>query len=191
MERRYLCSLARGLTVVLMMVTLPACVIVRMTEHRVEFRTDGGGRAWLRLTDIRSDGTTDSTVERDFRIMMDSFEEEGIEDFEKGGRRIASKRFIVHGDTLSAEIEYTFDSMEDIEGLNVTNEELFIVVPEDRVVVWTNGRISPWDRGTLRILWNRNAESLSYQIRERDLPSSVSLARLYLAGREKSSRESN
>ena len=174
-----------------MVLTLPACVIVGMTEHRVEFRTDGAGRAWLRLTDIRSDGVTDSSVERDFNIMMDSFEKEGIEDFEKWGRRITNKRFIVHGDTLSAEIEYTFDSMEDIEGLNVMDGTLFIIVPEDREVVWTNGRISPWDRGALRIVWDRNAEFISYHVREKELPSSISLAPVYLAQREQTRRGSN
>ena len=157
MERRHPCFLAQPLGLILMALTLPACVIVGMTEHRVEFRTNGAGRAWLRLTDIRSDGVTDSSVVRDFNIMMDSFEKEGIEDFEKGGRKITDKRFIVHGDTLSAEIEYTFDLMEDIEGLNVMDEMLFIIVPEDRDVVWTNGRISPWDRGALRIVWDRPA----------------------------------
>jgi hypothetical protein len=191
MERRHISSLAHILVLILMAATLPACVIVGMTEHRVEFRTDGAGRAWLRLTDIRSDGVNDSSAVRDFNIMMDSFEKEGIADFEKGGRRITNKRFIVHGDTLSAEVEYTFESKEDIEGLNVTAEEMFIVVPEDRDVVWTNGRISPWERGTLRIVWDLDVKSISYHVREKYLPSSISLAPLYLAQRANTSRGSD
>jgi hypothetical protein len=188
MERQHISSLAHILALILMAATLPACVIVGMTEHRVEFRTDGAGRAWLRLTDIRSDGVNDSSAVRDFNIMMDSFEKEGIGDFEKGGRRITNKRFIVHGDTLSAEVEYTFESKEDIEGLNMTDEEMFIVVPEDRDVVWTNGRISPWERGTLRIVWDLDVKSISYHVREKYLPSSISLAPFYLAQRENTSR---
>ena len=190
MERRYLCSLARLLALLAVIVTLPACIIVGITEHRVELHADGTGRAWLRLTDIRSDGVADSTVERDFNIMMDSFEREGIRDFERGGRRVANKRFVVHGDTLSAEIEYTFEYLEDIEGLNVTDEEFSIIVPEDRVVVWTNGRVSPCDRGALRIVWNRTATLLAYRVGEKKLPSSVSLAPLYLEQRNKSGRGS-
>ena len=172
--------LREALAVVLVMVTLPACIVVGKTEHRVEFSGGGTGKAWLRLTDIRSDGDTDSSRMRDFTIMMDSFEKEGIGDFEKGGRKVTDKRFIVHGDTLSAEIEYTFASKADIEGLNISEEEMYIIVPEGRDVVWTNGRIGTWERGTMRIVWDLDATSLVYHVREKHLPSSVSLAPLYL-----------
>jgi hypothetical protein len=186
MERRYLSSLGQTFALILMVVILPACIVVGMTEHRVEFRADGAGKAWLRLTDIRSDGVTDSSAERDFNIMMDSFEKEGIGDFEKGGRKVTNKRFIVHGDTLSAEIEYTFMSKADIEGLNVTEQEMYVVIPENRDVVWTNGRVSPWERGTMRIVWDLDEGSLVYHVREKHLPSSISLAPLYLAQKSQS-----
>jgi hypothetical protein len=161
--------------------SIPSCVIVGMTEHRVQFRQDGTGRAWLRLTDIRSDGATDSTVARDFAIMMDSFEKEGIDDFEKDGRTITNRRFIVHGDTLSAEIEYRFDSLEAIEGLNVTEKEIFVIVPAGREVVRTNGKIGVGEGGSLRILWDRHTETIFYNIREKGSLPGVSLAPYYVA----------
>jgi len=52
------------------------------TEHRVNLHPDGSGEAVLRLIDIRSDETSDSLAERDCRIMMSSFEQEGVKDFE-------------------------------------------------------------------------------------------------------------
>jgi hypothetical protein len=166
---------------ILLTLWFPSCVIVGITEHRVEFRKDGTGKAWLRLTDIRSDGATDSAVARDFAIMMDSFEKEGIDDFEKGGRTVTDRRFIVHGDTLSAEIEYIFDALQAIEGLNATEEAIFIIVPAGREVVLTNGKIGVGEGGSLRIVWDRHAETILYNIREKGSLPGVSLASHYVA----------
>ncbi|MCK5573197.1 MAG: hypothetical protein KAJ12_10570 [Bacteroidetes bacterium] len=181
MDTRYRLSRLYLAASILLTLSVPSCVIVGMTEHRVEFRKDGTGRAWLRLTDIRSDGATDSALARDFAIMMDSFEKEGIDDFEKGGRKVTNRRFIVHGDTLSAEIEYTFDSLEAVEGLNVTEQEIFIIVPAGREVVRTNGKIGVGEGGSLRIVWDRHAEIILYNIREKGSLPGVSLASHYVA----------
>jgi hypothetical protein len=170
----------RAAVVAVMPATLAAgCLVIGATEHRVRFNDDGGGEARLRLVDIRSDGETDSAVTRDFAIMMSSFEEDGVQDFERGGRRVRTKRFQVHGDTLSAEVIYSFTAPQEIEGLVVTHEEKYVVVGEGRIIVSTNGKIKLWGAGGTRIVWPGDARRLQYVIREDLLPPSVSLARLY------------
>jgi hypothetical protein len=155
------------------------CLIVRVTEHRIRIDDDGSGEARLRLTDLRSDAEADSAVAEDFAIMISSFEEKGIQDFEKGGRRVRSKRFLVHGDTLSAEIVYSFASTDDIEGLVVNREEMYVVVREGRTVMRTNGTVRLQGGNSVRIVWPRDCRRLSYEIREDRLPPSVSLAGWY------------
>jgi hypothetical protein len=155
------------------------CILIRTTEHRINLRSDGSGEAVLRLIDIRSDETVDSLAERDFRIMMSSFEQEGMKDFEDNGRKVTSKRLFARNDTLVAEIGYTFTSLGAIQGLHVTNEELYLVVNDSREVIRTNGRVETWQKTSQRIVWNRDAQRLLFQIREKSLSPSTSLARFY------------
>ena len=161
-------------------VFLPACLQIRMTEHRIRLNDDGSGKAMMRLIDIRSDGPTDSALARDYSVMMASIQKEGVTEFEQGGRKVLSKRFYASGDTLTAEIIYTFPGLEQVEGLKVKEDELFVVVAEGREIVSTNGKVRSWVRGSQRIVWPRDAKRLVYQIHEKAMPKAVSLAPLYL-----------
>jgi hypothetical protein len=158
---------------------LPACLLIRTTEHRIKLNPNGSGEATMRLIDIRSDAPTDSILARDYSVMMASIQKEGLAEFEKGGRKVLSREFYAGGDTLSAEINYTFPGLEQIEGLKVKKDEMFVVVQEGREIVRTNGKVRSWVRGSQRIVWPRDAKRLMYQIREKTLPPSISLAPLY------------
>jgi hypothetical protein len=141
---------------------------------------DGSGEAMMRLIDIRSDARTDSALARDYAVMMASVQKEGVTEFEQGGRKVTSKQFYASGDTLSAEIFYTFPNLDQVEGLKVKKDELFVVVNEGREIVRTNGSVESWVRGSQRIVWPRDAKRLMYQIREKALANGMSLAPLYL-----------
>lgn len=158
---------------------LPGCILIRTTEHRITINEDGSGEAVLRLIDLRSDETQDSLIVRDFDIMISSFEREGIMDFEKMGRKITDKKFFLRGDTLVAEIHYTFPSLSAVEAIRITPDEIYVVVNAEREVVRTNGVVVPWQEAHKRIQWSKDARRLFYQIREKSLPPSVSLASLY------------
>ena len=173
------CQCITVVAAVVLAALLSGCILVRTTEQRINLRNDGSGEAVLRLIDIRTDEQADSLVQRDFRIMMSSFDHEGIEDFEQNGRKISAKRLFTRDDTLYAEISYTFNVTGAIEGLRMTHDELYLVVNGGREIARTNGRVEPWQNGTQRIVWKRDAQRLLFQIREKTLPPSTSLARLY------------
>jgi hypothetical protein len=158
---------------------LPGCILIRTTEHRIMVNEDGSGEAVLRLIDLRSDETQDSLVARDFNIMISSFEKEGIADFEKMGRKVTDKKFFLRGDTLVAEIHYTFPSLSAVEAFRITADEIYVVINQDREVARTNGSVGAWQEAQKRIQWPRNARRFFYQIREKTLAPSVSLAGLY------------
>jgi hypothetical protein len=170
---------AAAITVGVLGAVVSGCILIRTTEQRIDLRIDGSGEAVLRLIDLRSDETVDSLAERDFRIMMSSFESEGVREFEENDRKVTSKRLFTHDDTLIAEIGYTFTNLGAIEGLHVTEDELYLVVRGSREVVRTNGRVESWQQNAQRIVWSRDAQRLVFQIREKSLPPSVSLARFY------------
>jgi hypothetical protein len=174
-------SMMAALATVAMLVLLPGCIFIRTTEHRISVNDDGSGEAVLRLIDLRSDETADSLVQHDFRIMMSSYEKEGEEQFSRQGRTITKKKLFTMGDTLNAEIAYTFEHLQTLEGMHVTIDEIYVVVPSSRRVVRTNGKIEPWTPEAVRIVWTRNARRLLYQITEVTIPPSTSLAPFYRA----------
>ncbi|MEW6509739.1 MAG: hypothetical protein AB1428_02135 [Bacteroidota bacterium] len=159
---------------------LQGCLLVRSTEHRIWLNGNGGGEAIMRLIDIRSDGATDSARVRDFGIMMASVELDGLKEFEQFGRKVIKKQFRVSGDTLSAEITYTFAALEALEGMKVTEDEISVTVNDAREIVRTNGSVSSGELNTKHISWPRDARRLMYEISERSMPPSTSLAGLYL-----------
>ncbi len=174
---RIACSLALGAALA---VILPGCLLIGTTEHRIKLNANGSGEAMMRLIDIRSDAPTDSALARDYSVMMASVQKEGVTEFEQGGRKVTSKKFYASGDTLTAELIYTFPRLDQVEGLKVKDDELFVVVHEGREIVRTNGKIRSWIHGSQRIVWPRDAKRLMYQIHEKALPPGVSLAPLYL-----------
>ena len=158
---------------------LPGCLLVRITDHRIKINDDGSGDAVLRLIDIRSDGTTDSALVNDCERLRSSLGKAENVEFEREGRKVVDKRLYVEGDTLIGEISYKFPNLDGIYGLHVTRDKFFILVPEDREVLRSNGKIEPWTHNSTRIVWDSNAKRLMFQIREMNLPHSTSLARLY------------
>ncbi len=167
--------------VLVLAVIIPGCILIRTTEHRITVNEDGSGEAVLRLIDLRSDEMADSLVQHDFRIMMSSYEKEGADQFSRQGRTITNKKLFTIADTLYAEIAYRFDQFAALEGMHVTEEEIYVVVPATRHVVRTNGKLQPWSNDAVRIVWKRDARRLLYQITENALPPSTSLARFYRA----------
>ncbi len=176
---RFHASAGFHLMLLLLAVMIPGCLFVRVTDHRIRLNDDGSGEAMLRLVDIRSDGVTDSSITKDFEGLKTGLGEKGDPDFERDGRKITSKQMYVHGDTLIGEITYTFPNLFAIYGMHVTGSQLFVVVPEGREVLKTNGTVEPWVGKANRIVWDHDATRLMMQIRERDMPPTVSLAPLY------------
>lgn len=158
----------------------PGCLVIRVTEQHIRLNKDGSGSAVLRLIDLRSDAQTDSGMFHDYGTMMGALDEERVKDFEGRDRRLTGDKFTVHGDTLIGEVTYQFSSLSAIDGLNVTDDRLFIIIAEGDEVVNTNGKVEPWGHTGTRIVWDRKATLLRYQIRQAFLPDSRSLAPYYL-----------
>lgn len=167
------------LVIPLLSIIAAGCLLVRTTEHRIKINPDGTGEATLRLVDLRSDASTDSAAFHDYGVMMGGLKEEGERDLEGRSRKLTGKKFTVRGDTLTAELTYLFLSLSSVDGIRMVGDELFFVVGEGEVVVKTNGKIESWGPHGTRIVWKRDARQLMYQIRERKMPPSRSLAPFY------------
>jgi hypothetical protein len=163
-----------------LLLLLPGCIIIRTTDHRIRLNKDGSGEGTIRLVDIRTDARTDSVALGDFATLIAAFNKDSVTDFERDGRKITRKQLVVHGDTLIAEVTYTFPSLGAVEGIHSKGDEIFVVVGDDREVVRTNGKIDSWKEKNSRIVWEKDAKRLQYVIREKALPPTRSLAAFYV-----------
>jgi hypothetical protein len=157
------------------------CVVIRSTEQRVWFKNDGSGEGVMRLIDIRSDETTPEGVKADFESVMKLYLQTGLEDFENSGRKVTGKNLYVSGDSLIAEIRYTFTNVAALDEMRFNNEETFVVVPAGKVIVRHNGSVESYYGDSQRIVWDRDTPRVMYQVAEQNLPKSTSLASLYLS----------
>lgn len=164
---------------VLATLVLGGCLIVGTTEHTIRVQQNGSGEALLRLVDIRSDGVTDSLIAADLEELLHMRDAEFVPEFEREGRLISSKKLRVAGDTLIAEVAYTFNGLGAIEALSVRPEEVLLFVSAEREIVETNGTVADRPGGGWTIAWPRNERRLHYVIRERPPIAGVSLAPLY------------
>jgi len=171
---------AWAVSLAVMLLLLPGCIIIRITDHRIKFNKDGSGEGMIRLVDMRTDARTDSAALGDFATLIASFNKDSVTDFERKGRKITSKQLFVHGDTLIAEVAYIFPSMDAVEGIHSRGDEIFVVVGQDREVVRTNGRVTSWKDSNSRIVWEKDTKRLQYVIREKVLPPTRSLAAFYV-----------
>jgi hypothetical protein len=164
---------------VLATLVLSGCLIVGTTEHTIRVQQNGSGEALLRLVDIRSDGATDSLVAADFEELVRMRDAEFVPEFEREGRLISAKQLYVAGDTLIADVTYTFNSLTAIEALSVRPEEVLLFVSAEREIVETNGTVADRPGGGWTITWPRSERRMHYVIRERPPIPGVSLAPLY------------
>ncbi|HCV42176.1 MAG TPA: hypothetical protein DGH68_01735 [Bacteroidetes bacterium] len=162
------------------LLAFPGCLFVRTSEHIITVKANGGGEGIIHLIDIRSTAPSDSLVKRDFDELMNAYGAATVEEFESYGRKITGKRLRVLGDTLMAEITYTFSSLGAIDGLRATKDEMTLTFAPEREVTRTNGKKSQTEDGGTLITWERDAERLVYEVWEKQIPSSTSLAPLYM-----------
>jgi hypothetical protein len=165
-----------GLTLLLV---LPGCLLVGRTEHRIEVLGDGSARVRVRYIDLRSDGETDSAAARDMDILLDSFTAAGRGEHLPSGMRLLGKRLILEGDTLVAEVELAAPNLGLVEGVALQEGRPTVVVPAGEQITWTNGAISRWRDGGLRIQWSGSATHLGFDVQPVALSATRSLAPLY------------
>ncbi len=159
---------------------LQGCLMVRTTEHIITINDDRSGEGIIHLIDIRSDARSDSLVRRDFDDLIHLLKAKKVDEFERFGRIITTKKVQVRGDTLMAEVTYVFSSLSSIDGLRVTRDEMSLIFSPEREIIRTNGKLTHTNKDETIISWDHDARRLVYVVREKQLPISTSLVPLYL-----------
>jgi hypothetical protein len=166
-----------GVLAVLLFV--PGCLLVTRTDHHVEILPDGRALVTVRYIDIRSDGETDSAAVRDLEILLDSFASAGQGEHLPPGVRLLEKHLGLQHDTLVAEVRLGAPVITAVEGFFLQDGCPTVLVPEGELIARTNGAVSRWHDGGLRIQWSDTTTCLEFDIQSLPATTGHPLARLY------------
>ena len=143
----------------------PGCIIFNKISYVITFNDDQGGTAMLYISDITSDATDEEAFAQDtsglFTQMLKS--NEFIDEMNKEGRSITSRRLIVNGENLDAEVKYNFNNISVVENFSHEDGFYFLTVQPVDSIISTNGQIIV-SKNYKRILWDDKVKVLKFEM---------------------------
>jgi hypothetical protein len=154
-----------GIMGFLLVLSLSGCIDFYKVSYEINLETPDKGTAIVHLYDLRSDAATEKDFETDkqnifqFALKSDDF----LQSMKQEGKNIQSRELQVSGDTLDANVVYTFDSITSVENMQHDAGFFYLTLEPTDSVISTNGEIiSSKDRK--RILWDRSMKTLRFEM---------------------------
>ncbi len=151
-----------GLSLVL---NLSGCIDFYKVSYEINLETPDKGKAVVHLYDLRSDAANEKDLETDkqnifqFALKSDDF----LQSMQQEGKSIQSRELHVSGDTLNADVVYTFDSITSVENMQHDAGFFYLTLEPTDSVISTNGEIIT-SKDRKRILWDRSMKTLKFEI---------------------------
>ncbi len=154
-----------AVTGVFLVLNLSGCIDFYKVSYEINLETPDKGTAVVHLYDLRSDAEKEKDFETDkeniFQTALKS--DEFLQQMKQEGKNIQSRQLFVSGDTLDANVVYTFDSITSVENMQHDAGFFYLTLEPTDSVVATNGEIiSSKDRK--RILWDKSMKTLKFEI---------------------------
>lgn len=144
---------------------IQGCLQFNTVSYNVYINDDGTGTVKVFLHDIRSDADSVSQFERDKSNLFDNMlkSNEFISSMKKEGKDITSRKLIKNGDTLDAEVVYSFDKISDVENIMKDKDFYYLTLEPTDSVIATNGEVivTPEHK---RILWAGKMKNLKFEM---------------------------
>ena len=164
----------------LILIFTPGCLVFEKISYEININEDKSGSAKIYVTDITSDATDNEAFAQDtsalFTLMLKS--DEFIEQMKNEGRIITSRKLLLNGNNLDAEVGYNFNNIAGVE--NIVYEDGFYYLTMDLAdsVISTNGQLIK-SKNYKRILWDDNQKVLKFVIYSGETDAYRKLAPLY------------
>lgn len=153
------------LTGVFLALSLSGCIDFYKVSYTVNLETADKGTATVHLYDLRSDAEKEKDFETDkqniFQYALNS--DDFLQSMKQEGKYIQSRELYAEGDTLNANVVYSFDSITSVENMQQDAGFYYLTLEPTDSVISTNGEIiSSKDRK--RILWDKSMTTLKFEI---------------------------
>jgi hypothetical protein len=153
------------LPLLLFLFSIPACLVFNKVSYEIVLNDDRSGSAIVYITDITSDATDSEAFAQDtaglFTQMLKS--KEFIEEMKNEGRYITSRKLILNGKNLDAEIKYDFKNIVGIENIEYEDGFYYLTVGLADSVISTNGQVIN-SKTYKRILWDDKEKILKFEM---------------------------
>lgn len=165
---------------IFIIISTPGCLVFEKISYEININEDKSGSAKIYVTDITSDATDNEAFAQDtsalFTLMLNS--DEFIEQMKNEGRIITSRKLLLNGNNLDAEVSYNFNNIAGVE--NIVYEDGFYYLTMDLAdsVISTNGQLIK-SKNYKRILWDDNQKVLKFVIYSGETDAYRKLAPLY------------
>lgn len=150
---------------VIMILSTPACLVFNKVSYEIKLNDDKSGSAIVYITDITSDATDNEAFAQDtaglFTQMLKS--EEFIKEMKNEGRYITSRKLILNGNNLDAEVKYDFHNIIGIENIEYEDGFYYLTVDLADSVISTNGQVIN-SKTYKRILWDDKQKVLKFEM---------------------------
>jgi hypothetical protein len=156
-------KLSTTLLFILLLISSTGCLVFQKISYEITIDDDKSGKANLYITDITSDATDNEAFSQDtsalFTFMLTG--KEFVDDMKNEGRFITSRKLIVNGDNLDAEVKYDFNYIAGIENISYEDGFYFLTMDPADSIISTNGEIIKSETYK-RIMWDDKHKLLKF-----------------------------
>lgn len=153
------------LTLIFILISNSGCLVFKKISYEMILNEDRSGVATLYITDITSDATESQAFSQDtsalFTQMLTS--DEFIEEMKNEGRFITSRKLIINGHDLDAEVKFNFDYIAGIENIIHEDGFYYLTIELADSIISTNGEIIN-SKTYKRILWDDKQKVLKFSM---------------------------
>ena len=145
--------------------SLSGCIDFYKVSYGINLQTPDKGTAIVHLYDLRSDAVKEKDLETDkqnifqFALKSNDF----LQSMKQEGKNIQKRELYVSGDTLDANVIYTFDSITSVENMQHDAGFFYLTLEPSDSVISTNGEIIT-SKDRKRILWDKSMKTLKFEI---------------------------
>jgi len=153
------------LILILILISTPGCLVFNKISYELILNEDKSGTATLYITDIRSDATDSEAFQQDTSALFSQMlkGDEFIGEMKNEGRFITSRKLILSGDNLDAEVKFDFSYIAGIENIVYEDGFYFLTMELADSIVSTNGEIIK-SKTYKRILWDDKQKVLRFSM---------------------------
>ncbi len=154
-----------SIPVMILLVSFSGCIDFYKVSYEIKLEAADKGTAYVHIYDLRSDAAKEKDLETDkqniFQYALKS--NDFLQAMKQEGKNIQSRELYVSGDTLNANVVYTFNSITSVENMQHDAGFFYLTLEPTDSVISTNGEIiSTKDRK--RILWDKSMSTLRFEI---------------------------
>lgn len=144
---------------------LTGCIVFHSVSYDVNVNDDGTGTAKVFIEDINSDGKTDEAINQDVRGIIEQGwkSQQFLDDMETEGKKVISRDLFVQDGKLNAIINYEFDEISKVEGMQFDDPYYYLTIPVEDSIISTNGQITK-TKEYQRIVWDKSIKTLKFKM---------------------------